>query len=593
MAAKAGKQVLSQFKDHVEELSGTWYEGDDRQAFRHAAFQLIAPDATLSDEQVIEMTAIDKKDDLEVDGWFVDEGSETFLIFQSVGGDNRASEESVTKFWQSVEELLNPERVAQNQNQSVRELSQELNDKLQADYRISMVFASKAGFVPSAIKYAKSRHDGERPFKLLDNTETVCRCSLELWDESDIAKAFDDYKAGFTGDSPNVTLSLSQEWSYVVDNGELESIRATVSAQEIVRVFKEQGYRLFLLNPRGPIANSKTNKYIQSTLDSSKGRRTFHLLNNGLCATCDGFDVAADAKNLLVKNFQIVNGCQTTVTLSKRTEAELKQTFVDLKLVVADTALAEEIASSSNSQTALRARDYTSFERQQRHLQFDFGELQPPWYYEIKQGYWRFVLTDKNKARFKTGQKKRHIEVQPLAQASLAFRGYPSEALDRVRFVFQGIRSSEDREWYERAFPSGVKAQQLILPWRSLQYVLKNKVSLRFSNFHVLWLLSRTLRDHYGISGESYFSNDLSTRLASEMESWIPDMVSVADRACNYAYRSALAILNEDIESRDFFRASGELRKGVSPIQLLLEGCEFELGFAADSDRDPRAKLPD
>ena len=305
MAAKAGKQVLSQFKDHVEELSGTWYEGDDRQAFRHAAFQLIAPDATLSDEQVIEMTAIDKKDDLEVDGWFVDEGSETFLIFQSVGGDNRASEESVTKFWQSVEELLNPERVAQNQNQSVRELSQELNDKLQADYRISMVFASKAGFVPSAIKYAKSRHDGERPFKLLDNTETVCRCSLELWDESDIAKAFDDYKAGFTGDSPNVTLSLSQEWSYVVDNGELESIRATVSAQEIVRVFKEQGYRLFLLNPRGPIANSKTNKYIQSTLDSSKGRRTFHLLNNGLCATCDGFDVAADAKNLLVKTFRL------------------------------------------------------------------------------------------------------------------------------------------------------------------------------------------------------------------------------------------------------------------------------------------------
>ena len=83
MAARADRRALDEFNEHLSELSETWYEGDERQAFRHAAFQIIAPNPTLSDEQVIELTAIDHSGDLEVDGWFVDEQSETVFLFQS------------------------------------------------------------------------------------------------------------------------------------------------------------------------------------------------------------------------------------------------------------------------------------------------------------------------------------------------------------------------------------------------------------------------------------------------------------------------------------------------------------------------------
>ena len=277
-----------------------------------------------------------------------------------------------------------------------------------------------------------------------------------------MAKAFDDYRAGFRTGRTDIELQVNDRWTYVVDQSGPRSIRATIPASEIVRVFNDNGYKLFDLNPRGPIANAKTNRNISKTLDTMEGRSHFHLLNNGMCATCDDFDITADG-NISITNFQIVNGCQTTVTLSKRTPEELAQTHVDLKLVVADAGFAQNIAEASNSQTALRAKDYTSFELQQRLLSYEFERLQPPWFYEIKQGYWRFVLSDNEKARFKTGRRKRHVEVQPLAQASLAFLGDPSVALDRVRYVFQGIRSSEDRQWYERAFPQNVKAQQLIL----------------------------------------------------------------------------------------------------------------------------------
>ena len=398
MTNKRSTDPLRRFRDHVSELTETWYDGDSRKAFRHAAFQQIAPDPSLSDEQIIEMTRIDKSGDLEVDGWIVDDTSEEFVLFQSVGGDNKVGESSVGKFWMSPEEILDPTRVAETKNPSVREVSDELNSKLKEDHKLTLVFAAKAGFEPAALRFAKSKRHIERTLSDKDGNAIVCRCSLQLVDEKYLAARFDDYSAGFVGDSPDVQLGVREDWKYIVKNHGTESVRVTVPASEVVRVFNDAGYRLFSLNPRGPIANAKVNKNIAQTLQSPEGRKTFHLLNNGLCATCDEFEFT-NSTTLTAKNFQIVNGCQTTVTLADQDASVLDATLVDLKLVVAGVSLAEDIASSSNSQTALRAKDYVSFERQQRHLEFDFGRLQPPWYYETKQGYWRFVLSDKEKAR--------------------------------------------------------------------------------------------------------------------------------------------------------------------------------------------------
>ena len=590
MATEAKNEWIAEFRSQLAELAANWYEDDISGAFRHLAFQILAPDPTLSDEQVIQMTAIDKSGDLEIDGWLVDETSETVFLFQAFGGESRVAEAKVAKFSESPHELLNQDRVDKTNNQSVKELSDELDERLKDEYSISLVFASKSGFASAAAQFADSRKDRELPLQLLNGEEIVCRCTLELLNEGDIAQAFEDYRAGFRGEPTNVTLNLREGCAYVISESDIRSIRATVDASEIVRVFKEKGFQLFSLNPRGPIANAKTNKEINKTLDDEIGRKTFHLLNNGLCATCEGFELQGE--RLDIANFQIVNGCQTTVTLGKRSDVELSETLVDLKLVVADVGLAENIASSSNSQTALRAKDYTSFERQQKLLIYDFERLQPPWYYEIKQGYWRYVLTDQAKARFKTGPRKRHIEVQPLAQASLAFQGYPAVALDRVRFVFQGIRSEDERVWYDRAFPQAIKAHQLILPWVTLQFVLKQTPSLRFSNFHIIWLIAQTLREHYGIGGTQYFSSDLSRRLANSKDVWLPGMFRMADNACRYGFRRAVGIASQDLEVRDFFRVYGELSKGIAPMDLINEARVQEFEMAVERLADPRDELP-
>ncbi len=599
MTRKATAQATKYFEEHLEELNETLYEGDTAKAFRHAAFQILAPDPNFSDEQVIEMTAIDGPGDLEIDGWVYDETSDVFFIFQAAGGKTPVNEAKVAKFWNAPDEVLNLERVQQSSNQSVKELHQELSKRLQEEDELTlhMTFASKAGFAKSAHSFAASRATSERTLRLPDESQSQYRVIFELKDQKQLSIAFDRFRAGFLRNNTDVVLNTKMGDSYIIETANHKSLRATVPASEILRVFEDYGFNLFTLNPRGPLANAKPNANIAKTLGSLEGRRNFHLLNNGLCATCEEFEVDEDNR-VIAKQFQIVNGCQTTVTLAKRAQnngghTALNDTLIDLKLVVADESFAEEIASASNSQTALKAKDFTSFERQQKELVFEFGRLRPPWYYEIKQGYWRFVLSDKQKARFRTGRRKRHIEVQPLAQAALAFRDNPSIALDKVRVVFQGIRSDEDRYWYDLAFPSNVKAQQLLLPWILLRHILSRDLARKFSSFHILWLMATVLRRHYGVNVNNYFTPDLSSRLIDTQGEWINGMFRVANNTCNNAFRRAQSILQPtDLEARDFFRASGELSPGVEPRKLLLETFEDELSIEKDNDRDPTASLP-
>ncbi len=581
MPKKNTSLALGYFKAHVEEIAHTHYGGDDLESFRHAAFQVLAPDPTLSDEQVIEMTAIDKPGDMEVDGWFVDEESETVFLFQSVGGKTKVGEAKVTKFWESPIELLNAKRMTKSKSQAARELSRELDEKLREEYAISMVFASRSGFAPAAHAFAASRTTTERTATSLSgNKKLSFQCSFRLLDLNSVAESFFYYRISLATNLPSVILDIERNWSYIVDQSGLKSLRATVPASEVVRVFKENKFKLFLLNPRGPLANAKVNKSIKKTLDDPKGRAMFHLLNNGMCATCEDFKVDGDNGSVSITDFQIVNGCQTTVTLSTRSEDELRETYVDLKLVVANEAMAKNIAVSSNSQTALRAKDYTSFDQKQLYLQTDFGGLQPPWYYEIKRGYWTFVLEDKDRKKFQIGETKgkRLIDVQGLAQASLAFLGDPSTALDRVRYVFHGIRSAEDREYYEKAFPGNVRAASLILPWRLLQYIQKEDASTRFSTFHILWIIARLLRRHYKAPKPEYFTPQLSLRLADSIDNWFADIYRLSDNSCSLAMGRASFIVGQEmqLEARDFFRGNRNYG-GKFANDLIWEACEQEM----------------
>ena len=105
-----------------------------------------------------------------------------------------------------------------------------------------------------------------------------------------------------------------------------------------------------------------------------------------------------------MQDFQIINGCQTTVTLWNVRAAvqDDPSVLVTVKLTECPEHFAERIASTTNTQAALRAEDFTSNEPVQIGIQREFSRMNPPWFYQVKRGEWQkcwVVLTEKERYR--------------------------------------------------------------------------------------------------------------------------------------------------------------------------------------------------
>lgn len=183
MTAASVPDIQTDFEEQVTELAETWYDKDETRAFRHLAFQQLAPDPNLTDNDIIELTAIDKSGDLEVDGAFLDDQDESILLFQSTGGSSRTKEDKLAKFWNAPTELLTPERVQATNNTSTKELSGQLDQAVRNGYTLRLVFASRAGFEPAATHFAEPKKRSDRVLTLLDGSSVTVDTTLALHDQ--------------------------------------------------------------------------------------------------------------------------------------------------------------------------------------------------------------------------------------------------------------------------------------------------------------------------------------------------------------------------------------------------------------------------
>jgi hypothetical protein len=207
--------------------------------------------------------------------------------------------------------------------------------------------------------------------------------------------------------------------------GDTNSLICTVAGKDLaVAASVEPRDALFDLNVRPFYGNrGKVNKDILATCTGDDAAR-FWFLNNGVTMVCDKFDLVADpdASKVKVTNAQIVNGCQTTVTLREAFEkgdlsADVK---VLLRLYSTDNPnLVDKITLTTNNQNRITDRDLRANDPVQRDIERimleKFG-----YYYERKNRQHR-ALRGENK--------KKVIPSPKAAQAYLAVvRGKPSNA---------------------------------------------------------------------------------------------------------------------------------------------------------------------
>ncbi len=507
------------------------------EAFRNFAVGQVLWDEGLTDEQIEEATAMDASGDMGIDAWWLaaDESGAKLYLIQSK--DKRATKEDLTKLREGFISVMDPSK-AYMANRALQERAAELRDRIAPGLAIEFHLVSSQLVQRNLKTDGESLDDGHIEIEgtryafssFVHDVESLAQ-SLRVIDTQPI-------EADFT---------VSNDGHFVLEpKNAAKTVSAAISASELALLYSKNRTNLFRENPRYYLGmRNSVNDEMYETLRTEPAN--FYLYNNGLTATCSGVTVEGngDERQLRIRDFQIVNGCQTTVTIHEIWRKgilgdKLKEVLVPIRIIETQQTAhtAKFVATRTNRQTAMKSEDFHSGDTVHENLHAQFDRLSPRWYYEHKRGTWNTDMSgSRARAPYRGGEfGLRVIKMKDLAQACLAFRNLPHIAGDRVREYFRSD------ELHANLFPEFATAHQLLLP-----FVLFSKVSLlvrdvqreaadrgepyswslQYIRFPIVANVAQLLRYLLGIEGEEYFGVLESQRLVESMSEWDSDIMNL------------------------------------------------------------------
>ncbi|MDP2328398.1 MAG: AIPR family protein [Dehalococcoidia bacterium] len=515
----------------------------------------------MSKEDVRAVTRIDGGGDKGIDGWHIDpDASEPFLLLVQ-SKDTEAEVEDLLKLRHGFEMLFDPEG-RRSANTEAQERASELERlKLEnLEVRFRLVTSDIANFESDLRGLAKrypSVQVGEYTYPCTYDVYDVERLAREIRviDEEPITATFE--------------LSAADYFEHRTAGG-YRTVTATVPADQLVGLFDQYRTNLFRHNPRYYLSPTTTpNKEMREKLES-EDRVNFFLFNNGVTAVSQGVSKptgrrGVDTIKITANNFQIVNGCQTTVTLhSVSRRQNLSGVRVLLRILEASNydAMARQIARASNTQNRMKESDLKSTDDLQKRLHGEFQLLRPAWFFEYKRGVWATEYKRKDaREPFEGDGEVRKLAKEDAAQACLAFLGQPTEAAESAGAIF----SSDDR--YERVFPERVRAEQILFAHQLYRLAEAYTATRRgkhswadYLRFPLVACVSRLIHEITGTPPDGqghlvYFSAADSEKLRNTATEWAPGIIEKAFEALSTEVEKRLH--TEEIGPRSLVRQRG------------------------------------
>lgn len=242
----------------------------------------------------------------------------------------------------------------------------------------------------------------------------------------------------------------------------IETITTSLVANSLKPIIEEKKELILALNVRYYKGINEINSKIKN--EYSKGSRSnFWILNNGINAICEDFELIENDK-LKIKNFQIVNGGQTTKTLTRVINDLPNNVQLLMRLTkIGDKAkiskISKNIAVASNSQNAISFRDLHSGDRIQVAIFKALDEVDI--FYDKKDGEWATV--NKKKYRNPFGKSPMHLKIKNI-DLGISYLSFflqtPISTKGRNKLVFSDIyydkifnmRKNEDDQFYKLIF---------------------------------------------------------------------------------------------------------------------------------------------
>jgi hypothetical protein len=548
------KQLKDLTKTYVQE----WVDKGlpEFQAFCNWALQHVLWDHNPSDGQIERATRLGNAGDRGIDAWFIgelDDGSSELHVVQSK--DTAVDEAVVTKLVNNFVSLFPATSANTAFKRANEDLAQEAR-QFQTDYLenpnsiVSIKFTVVTSSVAQSSVRARAEEFGSSVNLSLDSGEKrTLQSEVQIVDIKDLAGGLGEIRT-------SIPFNTSVSADHFLENlgsshGSFDSATVVIDAQVIADLYNKEGIELFRNNPRYyQSKRTAVNKDMLKTLSNDAEKSNFYIFNNGLTAICDSYTVSERPSDsmkfdspkimdLKCENFQIVNGCQTTVTLwnAHRSGSGLKNVSLQLKIIEASGSIAPSVARYTNSQNRMKAEDFKANEPVHHQLQNELRTLKTPWFYEYKRGEWNTDYSTKaSKSPFVDGNDRygvRRFGVKDLAQSCLSFLGDPRTASDAVASIFN------DDTNYQKVFPAGVNAPQMLLP-RVVFLEIESYINSQSEVYDSSWALYLKHRETYVIGRllsdlirpseenegyDRYFDRDISELLIDTVPEWIPEFI--------------------------------------------------------------------
>ena len=392
----------------------------------------------------------DGRDDLGLDLYYVDDDEEVVYLVQSKFRSQYATVKraEIDSFLSLPNKLVDRKMLGVTNNTRVLQFAFNFKDLVSKGFELRLVYLTTERVTKQINGNLKSWN--EKTLNLVENRPVAHHAEIIGVDE-----LLDSYSTSY--ETTTTTLQFI-DWYISENTGDsLRYLNGSVRGDELARAFDKHKFKIFRLNPRGPLGSTKVNKEIRETLSDDVERSRFYFLNNGLTAVCESFSANKTKRTATIRDLQIVNGCQTTWNIyeHKFRGGSLEGVTVNVKLIEvtasADT-ISMKISQASNSQSQMKDWDFLFNEPEQIQLQKEFEKLDDPIFYELKRGEQRYI----------TSSRLRKTTIKDVAQAMWAFIGYPGEAKDKLREIARNYKS--DNSAYRNIFFDGVTAKHLVLP---------------------------------------------------------------------------------------------------------------------------------
>ena len=218
-----------------------------------------------------------------------------------------------------------------------------------------------------------------------------------------------------------------------------QSYIALVSAKEFVDnlLTDDNGNiknEVFEENIRAYLGDTPVNNKIKSTLQDDSKSKIFSVLNNGITIVTPELTLTPNSKVIELKNYQIINGCQTSNTLFENYDSIDEETSIVVKCIDStDEDSISEIISATNSQTVIPFESFFSLKEKSKLIQNYFNVKNE----DVNSDSNIFFERRENEYKHKQYQQSRIFDIKLLCRAYNAmFLDQPHNSARYVTKIF-------------------------------------------------------------------------------------------------------------------------------------------------------------